>query len=953
VDRSWVSEPSSVPAVFDDPGTAALRDIRSTAQDASRVDGTAIDVRLLGPVEAAEAERLLPLGGRRQRALLALLALEVGRAVSADALAEELWSGRPPAGAATTLRSYASRLRRALGPDVVRARGGGYVLEIPPERIDVRRFERALREGREALGRGAAGAAAERLRVGLSLWRGPALADVTDTGSLAAEAQRLDELRLVGREDLFEADLALGRHTEVVADLERLVEEEPFRERLWRLLVLALFRSDRQADALEAYRRAAHILREEHGLDPGDELVALQQAILRHEVEPVRVEEPPHNLPARLTSFVGRERELDELGHAIRGHRLVTLTGVGGSGKTRLALEAAEAQLGAWTGGVWLVELAPLTDPDLVAAVIARSLGVAERPDAPIAVPLRDHLRAAELLLVLDNCEHVVDACSDQVASLLTGCPDLHVLATSRVPLAIAGELEVEVDPLEVPAGAASVDEVERSPAVRLFVDRARLTEGVDDPPASLETAARICRELDGLPLAIELAAARTKVLSLDEIAERLGDRFQLLRSWRRVADPRHRTLEATIDWSLDLLDPSLRDAFARLGVFAGSFTPDAARVVCDVDLDALTELVDHSLVRRWTDDRLSMLQTIRTYARERLDELGGSEELGRRHVDFLLTLADRSAQEGFEGEEIWLHRIEEERDNIRGALDGSLTTDPVAALRLAAVLGRFWIIRDNAEGYRWLSAALARAHGAEPALRADGLRWAGSTLYFLRDVEGALALFGEALAIFRELDDVQNTAWMLDRMAAPLLRLGRLDDARAFAEESLALFRDIGDRRGTLYPMQKLGWVAWESGDRAEGEALIEESLSLAREFGDRWWETEQLASLAEMSLAEGYLDRAAELCRESLELGTAIGARIYVVFCVALLAGIAAREGDAERAGRLWGGVMALQRGGDPPLDPIFPQELADAAASDTGSVEAGLRMGPDAVIDYALRV
>ena len=376
---------------------------------------------VFGPVEALVDGRSLPLGGRRQRTLLAILLVERGRVVSTDRLAAALWEERPPTGAATTIRSYVSRLRSAIGPDVVRSRPNGYLLELDPEQLDVHRFEELLQQGETALRRGAAGLGAERLGEALALWRGQALADTDSSTSLDLEARRLDALRLVALEHRIEAELELGRHVELVPELERLVAAEPLRERPWAQLVLALYRSGRQAEALEAYRRVRATLVDELGIEPGDELKQLERAVLLHEVREATPAVTRHNLPGATTSFVGREMALSDVAGLLREHRLVTLTGVGGAGKTRLALEVADRQLGAWRDGVWLVDLTPLADPALVAGAAAAALDMAD-PGLQGLDVLRSHLREAEVLLVLDNCEHLLDGCAELAQVLLADC---------------------------------------------------------------------------------------------------------------------------------------------------------------------------------------------------------------------------------------------------------------------------------------------------------------------------------------------------------------------------------------------------------------------------------------------------------------------------------------------------------------------------------------------------
>ena len=399
-----------------------------------------LELRILGPVQAVRDGRDVPLGGPRQRAVLALLVLDAGRVVPAGHLAEALWQGRPPSGAAKTLRSYVSRLRGVLAPEfAVTARGGGYALIVESGQVDAGRFERLVGAGQGALGLGEAAPAASRFAEALALWRGRALADVTDVEPLALEAGRLEELRLVAVEGHAEASIALGLHGEVVAELERLVAEYPVRERLWRLLVLALYRAERQADALAAFRRARVMLAEELGLEPGEELRELAQAVLRQEV-PAAPRRPRHGLPVPLTSFVGREDELAALDKLLGRARLVTLTGPGGAGKTRLAVELATGADERFPDGVWLADLAGVTDAELVPSRVMEALGVRQTVDLPVIEALRYRLRSAELLLVLDNCEHLLDSCARLAEDLLGSSPGLRVLATSREALGVPGD---------------------------------------------------------------------------------------------------------------------------------------------------------------------------------------------------------------------------------------------------------------------------------------------------------------------------------------------------------------------------------------------------------------------------------------------------------------------------------------------------------------------------------
>jgi DNA-binding SARP family transcriptional activator len=532
------------------------------------VGGREFEVRLLGPVRAIRRGREIALGGPGKRAVLALLLLEPGWVVPVGRLMEEVWRGSPPPGAAATLRSYVSRLRSVLDPDAaLEGRGGGYMVTIGAEDVDAGRFERLAAAGHSALRGGEAAAAGSRFREALGLWHGRALADVCDVETLALESARLEELRLTAMEGRIEADIELGRHAQVLGELERLVTEYPVRERLWRQLVLALYRDERQADALAAYRRARTILAAELGLEPGEELRRLELAVLRQEVPAARPSSR-HNLPAPLTSFLGRDDDLTKLERLLGAARLITLTGPGGAGKTRLAVEAAMRAIDRFPDGVWMADLAGISEPDLVPTQVMEALGVRQESDVPVMEALQYRLRSAELLLVLDNCEHLLDACASLAGALLRGSPRLRVLATSRETLGIPGEVAYSVQPLAIPPEHADAQATARAPAVRLFLDRGSAARGgVPLGTAPLAAAGRICRTLDGLPLAIELAAARMGTLSAAEIEAHLSDRFRFLAYQRPSGDPRHQALQAAMDWSYELLSPDERGAARTVGL--------------------------------------------------------------------------------------------------------------------------------------------------------------------------------------------------------------------------------------------------------------------------------------------------------------------------------------------------------------------------------------------------
>jgi DNA-binding SARP family transcriptional activator len=433
-----------------------------------------LEFRVLGPVEAVRNETRLALGGPRPRALLALLLLEPGRAVPADRLTEELWQGKLPSGR-STLPSYVSRLRAVLGDETpITSSASSYALEVSPEQVDLARFERLVGEGQDALVRDASTRAAERFEKALSLWRGRPFGDLANEGMLRQEAERLEELRVAALEGRIQAELQLGKSAELVEELEALVQEHPYRERLWAQLMLALYRSGRQAYALAAYHRARAILDEQLGLEPSEELRQLEQAILRQEVPEARPPEERHNLPAPLTSFVGRKVELEELQQLLSEARLVTLTGVGGTGKTRLALEAARRALVDFPDGVYFADLAPVGEQALVARQVAEVLDVREQGDVPLEQLIAERLREQETLLLLDNCEHLREVCAELGRRLLATCPKLRILATSRELLGAPGEVDYPVPPLALPSADAPMDEVRTSEAVELFLVRAR-----------------------------------------------------------------------------------------------------------------------------------------------------------------------------------------------------------------------------------------------------------------------------------------------------------------------------------------------------------------------------------------------------------------------------------------------------------------------------------------------
>lgn len=881
------------------------------------------DLRVLGPVEVVAAGMKLPLGGRRQRALLALLLTTPRQPIPSDRLIDELWAGEPPDGSDTTLRSYVSRLRATLeGVVAIRAVSGGYAIDVEPDRIDSVRFEALLGEGEAALARRAAGRAVDRLTEALALWRGGAFGDVADDGALRDEAQRLEGLRLRTVELRLEARLGLGHAAELVEELEALVREHPFRESLWRHLMLALYRSGRQADALAAYRRARDLLSEQLGVEPGDELRQVQLAVLRHEVPEVPPQERRHNLPAPVSSFVGRAAELEEIARLVAAARLVTLTGVGGVGKTRLALEVARRSVTDYPDGTWFVDLASLSDPALLAGHVASALELREHLDANTIEQLGHRLRDRDLLVVLDNCEHLRDAAAELAAGLLGTAPDLRILATGREPLGVPGEVTYPVAPLTLPADPSDPDAARHSEAVELFLGRAlaaRPSLAQDD--ASLVVAARICAALDGLPLAMELAAARTKALSLLEIDARLHDRFRFLVSWRRLATARHRTLREAMDWSYDLLSDDERRLLARLSVFAGTFDLKAIAGVCfggeeHPALDLTTRLVDVSLVvaqEQPAGMRYQLLETVRQYAAEQLEAIGDAAARRARHARYYLALiksANLSADYP-NGRPQTPRLIEPEEANVRSALEWAYEHDVALGLRMAVGLENFWVTRDPSEADRWLGALLDRAGSTNLVLRARAMRDYGSMAHVLGDFDRADERYIASLELFEEAGYERGVAELTFRRGLIARRRGDFATARRDGDSSLAVFRRLGDRTGEVQVLTHVALLEFAEGNFELGLQALEQSIALTDEVGWPWWQVQNHGIAAQWLLEAGRVDEAEQHARDGLRISAINDDRSDLVRGLILLAWAAAERGDLQRAGVLWAAADAEASG------------------------------------------
>ncbi|MBB4687806.1 putative ATPase/DNA-binding SARP family transcriptional activator [Amycolatopsis jiangsuensis] len=665
---------------------------------------------LLGPLRVAGADGTpIDIGGARLRMLLARLALDAGRSVPVDVLIDGLWGDQPPAEAGNALQSLVSRLRRVLRPAGAELESGpgGYRLAVPADAVDVHRFEQLATEGRTELIAGRDSRAAEALREAVDLWRGAALADVLDAPFAAGPARRLDDRHAEVSEDRFEAELRLGRHAEVLADLTAAVFRHPLRERLVGLRIRALCASGRQADALLAYEATRVVLADELGVDPSAELQDVHLRALRGEFAPVPT--VVDRLPQRLTSFIGRTDELKLLAELLDDARLVTLVGPGGAGKTRLATEAASRHPAHARGRVWFVPLAGVRDgADVLGALLTalevREARVGETEVLRRPTDLVEHaveaLSGAESLLVLDNCEHVIDTAARLLDDLLLRVPGLRVLATSREPLAITGEALCPLGPLPVPEESALPGEVGALDSARLFLDRAvAVRPGFRLDESTVEKVTQICRRLDGMPLALELAAARLRSMTAGQIAERLDDRFRLLSTGSRTALPRQRTLRAVVEWSWDLLTDTELLLARRLAVFASSFDEAAVDAVCaDEQLPAsevvyvLGSLIEKSIVDT-VGTRYRMLETLRAYAADRLSASGEGDRFRAAMVAYYLELAERTEPLLRAREQITAIAVfETENDNLNTALRAAVEKgDGDSAGRL--LFAMFWYL--------------------------------------------------------------------------------------------------------------------------------------------------------------------------------------------------------------------------------------------------------------------
>lgn len=844
-----------------------------------------MEFRILGPLEVRAGSRGVALGGEKRRALLAMLLLHANEPVSAERLANALWGEDAAVEAIKTVRVHVSRIRAALGdPEALVTVPAGYRLRVDADELDADRFEALLERGRLALDEDAPALASEHLRAALALWRGDVLADLRYEAFAQAEIARLEELRWDAIEARNDAELALGRWDAVLAELEQRADDAPLRERLVEQHMRALYAAGRQVEALSVYRAAQRRLDDELGLRPGPALRELERAILCHDASlgtaaPSRPPPPP-------TPTVGREADLEAIARMIANRRLVTLTGPGGVGKTRVAVEAARALARGFPGGVHVAYLAGVASVGEVPGALVRAVRVAVQPGERDEHALVRRLGGAATLLVVDNVEHVLDA-APALGALVAACPQLHVLATSREPLRLRGEQCLPVPPLA------------ESDAIALFVDRARDRRpdfGLSDSNAPM--VAELCRRLDALPLAIELAAGRVGLLEPEQLVARLADALPLLEGGPRDAPTRQRTIRATLEWSHALLEPEEQRAFRSLAVFADGAEIDAAQAVIHAPVTVFDALVAKSLVQVG-HRRVRLLELVRQFAAAELARAPDVDAVRRRHAEHYSALAERLAPPlRTTGRGPALDETERELANLRAALEHWIARgDSDRSLRLAAALESYWTATCRyVDGAELVDAALALEPGASEHARGRA-RLARATLLRGIRMEESFEDAEAALALTTAADDLEGRCMALDIVAAHAAYFSDFDRAQALAREQRALAERLGDPYHVATAVMRQGWSA---GSFRTGRAFADEAIPLLHRCGNLHGIVELAVGVTGAALIDGQYEAAADLAEEALRAARELGEPIALAFAAgnaALAALFLERMDVAER--------------------------------------------------------
>jgi predicted ATPase/DNA-binding SARP family transcriptional activator len=881
-----------------------------------------VEFGILGSLEVRGSAEVIDVGGHRQRAVLARLLVDAGHLVAIERLIDDVWEGNPPRTAPKTLHKYISVIRTALRgamassePSPIRTSGSSYAVDVDSWSLDAGRFEDMVADARRSRRSGDAAAAAATLLEAARLWRGDVLADFPDSTFATPLRARLGELRLVAVEERLDAEVDLGRYGECVAELVELVVAHPFRERMWALLMTALASAGRPGEALRAFRRYRQALGNELGLEPSAALHHLDGRIARGELAVTlpstarRLSSPLTNLPSPLTTFIGRQQQLHDLAAELDERRLVTLTGPGGTGKSRLAIELAARLRDRFAGGVWLVDLTPVRSIGEVVGVLADVLGVPVDPG-------RDHLdvlaaalgHRSDTLLVIDNCEHLAVACGELVGRCLTACAHLRVVATSRRALHVVGEAVRPVAPLNVTTEAAV-----------LFCDRAALGRPDFDVDARDETVLEICRLLDGLPLAIELAAGTLQLVSLGELHEQVRKRPCSIEPAPTVT--RHRSLWAAMTWSYDLLSSAAKALLPRLSVFCESFEVDDAEAVSGATQPTIDELVRMSLLIRHdgistTASRYRMLETIRAFAAELLAHSRDDVPLRSRHVSYLIAVASAAAPHVLGPDEMqWRRRLDRARHDIAAALTFAAKHEPSKGIELALAMWPHWLVWGRfSDGLDKLAALLTASGTAHPSLRAWASVAAADLAADAGDSSTAYAFAAAALAEFRRAGDHHGQAYATRALANVAYNQGDGDRAQRLLDEATAHLEPIDDVIGRVHLRHLAGHIHMLRQEFALAQQSFQNELHWFEDLGSTLASARSQWVLAQIAHRRGDDTLARRLCETSIDHLAALDDVASIARAQHLLAEIAANDDDRDRARDLFQAALkASQEIGD----------------------------------------